>query len=184
MEPRYEEAIRKAEQRVVEALAKNMDLYGITTSTGFLYGTLLFQDKAMTLDEMGSALGMSKTSMSTGVRTLMDLNMVSKIWMKGTRKDHYEVSSDWYQNFIDFFSLKWRYAAEGNAHALKKSENELIALLAKPDFPEEQREATERSLTLIRNGLDYYDWLLRFIDVLESHEIFEHVPRKERNSQE
>lgn len=71
---------------MIETLARNMDLYGITMSTGLLYGTLLFQDKSMTLDEMGEALGMSKTSMSTGVRTLMDLNMVEKIWKKERAK--------------------------------------------------------------------------------------------------
>lgn len=82
MDTKQERILEKAQERVIETLARNMDLYGITMSTGLLYGTLLFQDKSMTLDEMGEALGMSKTSMSTGVRTLMDLNMVEKIWKK------------------------------------------------------------------------------------------------------
>src|SRR5690606_16974628 len=110
MDAKHEQIIRKAQDRVTETLAKNMYLYGITMSTGLLYGTLLFQEKPMTLDEMGEALGMSKTTMSTGVRNLTELRMVDKIWLKGTRKDHYQVSDDWHQNFIDFFSLKWRDA--------------------------------------------------------------------------
>ncbi len=46
---------------------------------------------------------MSKTSMSTGIRTLVDLNMVNKVWEKGSRKDQYEVERDWHQTFADFF---------------------------------------------------------------------------------
>lgn len=57
-------------------------------------------------------MGMSKTSMSTGVRTLLDLKMIDKVWGKGTRKDLFEVVPDWHQNFSDYFSIKWRKAVE------------------------------------------------------------------------
>lgn len=59
----------------------------------------------MTLDEMGVEMSMSKTSMSTGVRTLLDLKMVNKVWEKGSRKDLYVVEYDWYQTFTDFLPL-------------------------------------------------------------------------------
>lgn len=171
--------LEKAQERVIETIARNMDLYGITMSTGLLYGTLLFQDKSMTLDEMGEALGMSKTSMSTGVRTLMDLNMVEKIWKKGTRKDHYEVNLDWYQNFIDLFTVKWRHACEQNVQALKKSLQELRALQESEGLSEELRERVDLSIQRIENGLEYYNWLSRLIDTFESHEIFQFVPKNE-----
>ena len=45
-----------------------------------------FRRKPMTLDDMGREMEMSKTSMSTGVRTLLDLKMVNKVWSKGSRK--------------------------------------------------------------------------------------------------
>ncbi|WP_188066098.1 GbsR/MarR family transcriptional regulator [Brevibacillus brevis] len=182
MDTNQEKILEKAQERVIETLARNMDLYGITMSTGLLYGTLLFQDKSMTLDEMGEALGMSKTSMSTGVRTLMDLNMVEKIWKKGTRKDHYEVNLDWYQNFIDLFSVKWRHACEHNAHALKKSLLELRALQQSEELSEEISERVGLSIKRIENGLEYYLWLSRLIDSFESHDIFQFVPKKENES--
>ncbi|AWX58312.1 MULTISPECIES: GbsR/MarR family transcriptional regulator [Brevibacillus] len=182
MDTNQEKILEKAQERVIETLARNMDLYGITMSTGLLYGTLLFQDKSMTLDEMGEALGMSKTSMSTGVRTLMDLNMVEKIWKKGTRKDHYEVNLDWYQNFIDLFSVKWRHACEHNVHALKKSLLELRALQQSEELTEEVRERVDLSIKRIENGLEYYLWLSRLIDSFESHDIFQFVPKKENES--
>lgn len=182
MDTKQERILEKAQERVIETLARNMDLYGITMSTGLLYGTLLFQDKSMTLDEMGEALGMSKTSMSTGVRTLMDLNMVEKIWKKGTRKDHYEVNLDWYQNFIDLFSVKWRHSCEQNGMSLKKSLQELNALLEAEGLSDEDKERVKLSIERIENGLEYYHWLSRLIDSFESHDIFQFVPKKEIES--
>jgi len=176
-----EKILEKAQERVIETLARNMDLYGITMSAGLLYGTLLFQDKSMTLDEMGKALGMSKTSMSTSVRTLMDLNMVEKIWKKGTRKDHYEVNLDWYQNFVDLFSLKWRHACEQNVLVLKKSLQELRHLKETAQLDEDLLKRVELSMERIENALEYYDWLSRLIDAFESHAIFQFVPKSKND---
>ena len=61
--------VHKIRKRVIENIGRNMDLYGIPLSTGHLYGLLYFADKPMNLDEMGQEMKMSKTSMSTGVRT-------------------------------------------------------------------------------------------------------------------
>ena len=173
----YETVIKKARDRVIESVAGNMELYGINLSVGHLYGTLLFQNRPMTLDEMGEALGMSKTSMSTGVRNLLDLNMVNKVWMKGARKDHYDVEQDWHQNFIDYFSIKWRKAIDENVQALRKSMRELDGLLMEEQLPEELKEIVQQDISKMQNALNYYNWLSRLIDTFESHEIFQYVPK-------
>jgi DNA-binding transcriptional regulator GbsR (MarR family) len=173
-----EEILQQAQERIVETIAQNMELYGITLSVGHLYGTLLFEDDPMNLDEMGHALGMSKTSMSTGVRTLLDMNMVNKVWVKGSRKDHYEVEHDWYQNFIDYFSLKWKKAADSNMQALRKSAQELKELLTHEDLSGILSEKVKLDLRRIENYLDYYDWLFRLIEAFESHKIYEFIPKK------
>jgi DNA-binding transcriptional regulator GbsR (MarR family) len=178
--PAVEAIVGKARDRVIEAIAQNMDLYGMTLSVGHLYGTLFFKDKPMSLDEMVEALGMSKTSMSTGVRSLMDLNMVNKVWMKGTRKDHYEVELDWYQNFIDYFSLRWRKAIDENTLAFRKSKQDLLRVLQHEGLSENTKTTIQKDIEKIDNALDYYDWLLRLIDMMESHEIFKFVPKSQR----
>lgn len=178
----YEQIIKKAEDRIVETLAQNMELYGITHSVGHLYGTLIFQENPMNLEEMGHALGMSKTSMSTGVRTLLDLKMVNKVWMKGTRKDHYEIEHDWYQTFIDYFSLKWRKATDANQLSLRKSSQELTHLLKNEDLPADLREKVELDLERIHHYLEYYEWLGKLIDALETHEIFSFIPKKQKEA--
>ncbi|MCF6092912.1 GbsR/MarR family transcriptional regulator [Microaerobacter geothermalis] len=170
-------AILKARNRVIESIAKNMDLYGVTLSVGHLYGTMFFQDEPMTLEDMGSALGMSKTSMSTAVRTLMDLKMVNKVWKKGSRKDNYEVESDWYQNFTDFFSIKWRKSVDMNIQMVKKSIRELEALSQSNKENQALQKIVEMDINKLHSALEFYEWLSRLIDCFESGDIYQLVPK-------
>lgn len=168
----------KVRKRVIEAIGRNMDLYGISLSTGHLYGLLFFADKPMTLDEMGMEMKMSKTSMSTGVRTLLDLKMVNKVWEKGSRKDLYEVEYDWYQTFTDFFAIKWRKAVETNILVLRRAIDEIHKSLARKDeLPEPFRGILEEDLHKMGEAVKYYEWLDRLIDVMEDGEIYKLVPK-------
>lgn len=166
-------------RRVIESIGKNMDLYGITLSIGHLYGNMYFNQAPVTLDEMSETMGMSKTSMSTGMRTLHDLKMINKVWGKGSRKDLYEVVPDWHQNFADYFSIKWRKAVEQNMSVLAKSLKELDAM--KGEFGEEEDFlkllASDRDK--IEDALKYYRWLDRLIDSFESGAIYEFLPKDE-----
>ncbi|RAV22895.1 GbsR/MarR family transcriptional regulator [Paenibacillus contaminans] len=174
--------IQKARKRVIESIGKNMDLYGVTLSTGHLYGMMFFQDKPMTLDEMGQEMGMSKTSMSTGVRTLTDLKMVHQVWEKGNRKDLYEVETDWYQSFADFFDTKWRKSIEMNVHALRKSIAELQRLLEDDQNNEALKTLIAADIGKLDEAIRYYLWLGRLIDTFETGEIFKLVPKEETRS--
>lgn len=166
-------------RRVVESIGKNMDLYGITLSIGHLYGNMYFNQEPATLDEMGETMGMSKTSMSTGMRTLHDLKMINKVWGKGSRKDLYEVEPDWHQNFADFFSIKWRKAVEQNMNVMQRSLKDIGAMM-------EQYEEDEAFMKLLLNdkgkieeALSYYRWLDRLIDSFESGEIYNFIPKEQ-----
>jgi len=169
--------LMKVRKRVIEAIGRNMDLYGVSLSTGHLYGLLFFADKPMTLDEMGMEMKMSKTSMSTGVRTLLDLKMVNKVWEKGSRKDLYEVEYDWYQTFTDFFAIKWRKAVEGNILVLRRSIEELTkSMTEEAEGP--LRKVLEEDVRKMKETVKYYEWLDRLIDTMESGEIYKLVPKE------
>ncbi|MFC0215413.1 GbsR/MarR family transcriptional regulator [Paenibacillus chartarius] len=177
LSPEQEQALAKARKRVIEAIGNNMDLYGITQSTGHLYGLLFFQNKPMTLDAMGEAMEMSKTSMSTGVRTLVDLKMVNKVWEKGSRKDLYEVELDWFQTFADFFSLKWRKALDINLHALRKSKSELLELAGRFPDNEQLQAQLKADVAKMDEAVRYYMWLDRLIESFETGDIFQFIPK-------
>ncbi|ETT58558.1 hypothetical protein C173_30617 [Paenibacillus sp. FSL R7-277] len=176
--PEQIEKISKARERVIDSIGKNMDLYGITLSIGHLYGYMYFNEGPVTLDELSSTMGMSKTSMSTGVRTLLDLKMIDKVWGKGTRKDLFEVVPDWHQNFSDYFSIKWRKAVEGNMTALNKSLAEIRQMkIDYADEPDLSRLLHTDELK-IEEAIKYYRWLLKLIEALETGKIFELIPKE------
>ncbi|WP_078378687.1 GbsR/MarR family transcriptional regulator [Sutcliffiella halmapala] len=167
-----EEMVAQARERVIESVAQNMHLYGVSPSIGRIYGTLYFVNRPMTLDELKEELEMSKTSMSTGVRTLLELNMVEKVWRKGERKDLYQVKHDWYQNFIDRFSTQWRKGTQMNLDASLKSLRDLEKVLSNTEDEDTVKKA-EDHLQKITYAIEYYTWLNKVINLFESKEIFE-----------
>ncbi|WP_201779293.1 GbsR/MarR family transcriptional regulator [Guptibacillus hwajinpoensis] len=173
-----DEKLENARERVIDSISKNMDIYSVTPSVGRLYGAMFFEKEPMTLDEMKDKLQMSKTSMSTGVRTLLDLNMIEKVWRKGERKDLYEVKSDWYQTFTDFFCIHWRKGIEMNRDACKESITELMELL-EDDIPHEKRITAQEDLDRMSYALGYYEWLNKVVDLFESREIFDVIDKVE-----
>ncbi|KAB2338489.1 GbsR/MarR family transcriptional regulator [Cytobacillus depressus] len=172
------EQLEHVRERVIETIAMNMNLYGVTDSVGRLYGMLYFHDQPMTLDEMKEELGMSKTSMSTSVRTLLELKMVEKIWKKGIRKDLYQAEEDWYQTFVDFFTIKWRAGISMNVGAMTKSIKELQDIVNSEETEEEVRKAAVVDMEKMKDALSYYKWLNRLVDSFETGEIFAYIPKE------
>lgn len=173
-----EEILEQARERVIEAISQNMNLYGVTESIGRLYGAMYFQEGPLTLDEMKDELGMSKTSMSTSVRSLLDLKMVGKVWKKGVRKDLYQAEPDWYQTFIDFFSIKWRAGISINVTAMERSLTELQSILDDDQVDSKVKTEAKIDIEKLNDALEYYDWLNRLVDSFESKEIFNYIPKK------
>lgn len=170
--------VAQARERVIESVARNMHLYGVSPSIGRIYGTLYFENRPMTLDELKEELEMSKTSMSTGVRTLLELNMVEKVWRKGERKDLYQVKNDWYQNFIDRFTTQWRKGTQMNLDASVKSMRDLETAIAETDNEVTAQRAKDH-LERITYAIEYYNWLNQVIDLFESRKIFDLTEHKE-----
>ncbi|MFY0542860.1 GbsR/MarR family transcriptional regulator [Brevibacillus sp. H7] len=174
------ERLQKARQRVIESIANNIDLYGVTHSIGRMYGTMYFEEEPMTLEALGEALGMSKTSMSAGVRVLTDLKMVDKVWVKGVRKDLYRAEEDWYQTFIDFFAIRWRKAVQTNVEMIQKSLSELDGLIQDESVEQRVKELALSDKEKLHNALAYYQWLTKLIASLESYEIFQFIPKPDK----
>lgn len=173
---RWEE-LKQTRERVINTIAQNMHLYGITPSIGRLYGTMYFHGEPMTLDEMRDSLAMSKTSMSTSVRSLSEIKMVHKKWRKGERKDLYIVEEDWYKTFISLFTTKWRKGIEMNEERIVEAKHTLTELLDSAESVELQ-ETIRADLAKLEHALEYYDWLARLVKSFESGEIFDYIPKK------
>ena len=172
------EQLEKSRERIIDSIAKNIHLYGLTPSAGRQYGTMFFHDEPLTLDEMTEQLGMSKTSMSTSVKALSDLKLVERAWKRGVRKDLYQVKDDWYQSFLDLFSIKWRRSVSIHSLAIKKSLAELNELVDNPSIDEALRTEAYADIDKLVYMRDYYEWLDRLVDAFEDQDIFNLVPIK------
>ncbi|MFD1037653.1 GbsR/MarR family transcriptional regulator [Virgibacillus byunsanensis] len=160
----------------IQSIAKNMNLYGITSSVGRLYGVLYFSDQPMTLDDMRDALEMSKTSMSTGVRALSDMKMVESTFKKGIRKDLYKTEEDWYKSFTSLFGNRWRQHTETNIEEAEEAIEELETI-CKNTNDEMLKEKIINDIERLQYAQNYYEWLMKFIQVIESGKIFDYIPK-------
>lgn len=169
--------LESARNRFIQEISKNMYLYGINESIGRLYGIVFFAEHPMTLDEMSKELGMSKTSMSTGIRTLTEADMVERVWKKGVRKDLYQTEEDWYKSFSSLFINRWRTAVDDNLEAVYELKKTLDDLKEHTE-DENLKEAIQTDLDKIIKAKNYYEWLGEVIKVFETGKIFELVPKK------
>lgn len=174
---KYEETI----EQFIQVIAKNMSLYGVTPSIGRLYGVLYFSKDPMTLDDMREALEMSKTSMSTGVRALSDMKMVEPSFKKGVRKDLYKSEEDWYKSFTSLFGSRWRHHTETNIEEADETIEELKELQEQTEDGE-LKEKIIHDIERLEYAQNYYRWLMKFIHVVESGEIFEYVPKFQQDN--
>ncbi|WP_059103717.1 GbsR/MarR family transcriptional regulator [Shouchella shacheensis] len=170
--------LQEIRETFIHELSTNLHLYGITESVGRLYGTLLFEEEPLTLDEMSERLSMSKTSMSTGIRTLVEARMAKKVWQKGVRKDLYEGEDDWYQSFIAIFTRQWRASLESNTRALEEMRGDLLQLSRTREHESAFIEEIEVDLAKLDHAENYYVWLEHFIEFLESDKIFDVIPKR------
>ncbi|MBM4763569.1 GbsR/MarR family transcriptional regulator [Bacillus sp. B15-48] len=171
--------IKNFEDQFIEKIADNMHTYGVSTTVGRVLGIIYINRKAMTLDELSEATGMSKTRMSQVVREMVDLNIAEKVFEKGIRKDLYNVEQDYYQTFISLFTSNWRKAINKNKMFEKKLSAELKAILNDEDLNEETEQKINLLLKETKEWLDYYQWLAQLVEFFESGEIFNHVPKPE-----
>ncbi|MDY0396018.1 GbsR/MarR family transcriptional regulator [Virgibacillus halophilus] len=99
--------MENATKKIIVEFAKTIELFDLNPLEARLFAYMYLTGKTMTLDEMSEALGKSKTSMSTSIRALADLNLVSRVWVKGVRKDVYEANAQLFNLFISSYTNKW-----------------------------------------------------------------------------
>ncbi|MBO1002546.1 choline uptake/conversion transcriptional regulator CudC [Pseudogracilibacillus auburnensis] len=170
------ETIEEAENIVINAISETMDLYGVTPSTGQLYATMYFKEE-MTLDEMRDELGMSKPSMSTGVRKLQEIEMVKKVFQRGSRKHNYIAEKDFFHSFISYFCQMWDREANTNMAAIRQAQILLNEVIKDSSVSSIIREDAEKKARLLEDSKKYYRWLKRLVKSIRSGEIYEFLPK-------
>lgn len=114
--------IENITNKIIVEFGKTIEMFDLTPLEARLFAYLYLSDMPMTLDDMSNALGKSKTSMSTSIRSLAELNLVSRVWKKGVRKDLYKANGQLFKLFMGTYVNKWLDATKHQYEALKEIE--------------------------------------------------------------
>ena len=78
----------------VESVGKLSTSLGLSRVAGQIYGLLYISGGPLSLDDIAETLKVSKGNVSVNIRELEKWGAVRKVWVKGSRKDYYEVELD------------------------------------------------------------------------------------------
>ncbi|HLS09777.1 GbsR/MarR family transcriptional regulator [Lentibacillus sp.] len=124
----YNSTLENAAYDIISVFAKTIEMFDLSPLEARLFVFLYLQEQPKTLDEMSEALGKSKTSISTSIRSLSDANFVTLVWRKGVRKDLYEAKYPLFKTFMNNYVNKWIDASHHQKDALEKIQKELECL--------------------------------------------------------
>jgi DNA-binding transcriptional regulator GbsR (MarR family) len=78
------------ETSTVEVFIRAASLIGLPRSIGEIYGLLFCAETPITFDDLVNRLGISRGSVSQGLKFLRQLGAVKLHYVAGSRKDHYK----------------------------------------------------------------------------------------------
>ena len=78
------------ETSTIEVFIRAASLIGLPRSVGEIYGLLFCANRPLAFDDLVSRLGISRGSVSQGLKFLRQLGAVKLHYVAGSRKDHYE----------------------------------------------------------------------------------------------
>ncbi len=76
---------------------------------GKIFAFLYVCDGPMSLDEIATELGQSKSNISINIRGLADWHLVRRTRIGGSRKDHYEAATDFWRVFMEILERRYRF---------------------------------------------------------------------------
>ena len=89
--------VEAARERVIEAMERSADIYGLNRSYGRLYGLLFFADDPVSLDTLVEASGYAKSTVSTALQDMEQLHLVYRRSVPGEgKKAFYEAERDFW----------------------------------------------------------------------------------------
>jgi DNA-binding transcriptional regulator GbsR (MarR family) len=114
--------------KMITEFSKTVEMFDFTPAEAHLFSYLYLKKEPMTLDEMSEAIGKSKTSMSTSIRSLAEANLVTRVWKKGVRKDLYKANTQLFKIFMNTYMNKWIEATNYQKIALEEMNEQVKQL--------------------------------------------------------
>jgi len=104
---------------------------------GQIYALLFLSEEPLSLDEIAERLQVSKSNISINIRLLEEMKLVRKIWVKGSRRDYYEVERVYPRKVLTDFFDKIRGTIKDAIHTIERSRS--LAKEARVDLASDKR---------------------------------------------
>lgn len=146
-----------ARERVVDAMARSAEVYGLSPSYGRLYGILYFAEERQSLDDLVEASGYAKSTVSEVMSGLERFHLVRRRSLAGEgKRAFFEAERDLWYVFQQLLDDEVRREVELMTRALDEAETALDAA---------EGERAERDLERVRQLDRFYARTERFVDV-------------------
>jgi DNA-binding MarR family transcriptional regulator len=91
----------------IERMGLASESDGLSRIAGRLFGVLLLGDEPRSLDALADQLGVSKASVSTEARRLVERGVAERVGKPGDRRDYYALAPDFFAKIIRFRVSRW-----------------------------------------------------------------------------
>ena len=145
-------------RHIVDACIKAASNKGLSDAVGVLRGTLFLADEPMSMDELVSETGYSKSTVSSNMSLLENLGLTRRVVIPGDKRYHYSPVTD--------------------PDSLKKAmlinvRNEILLLMAALDRTEKDIDSDDSSSRAILERIDsirqYYIQTDRLLDLISKY---------------
>jgi DNA-binding transcriptional regulator GbsR (MarR family) len=131
----------------IDRLGDAAEADGLSPIAGRLFALLMLAAEPQSLDELAASLGVSKASVSTDARRLLDRGIVERTRHTGDRRDFYELAPDFFARVIRARVARWRRIQQ----LVDEVRDDASAL---PDAARERFDAVDAMQTAVIDRVD------------------------------
>lgn len=158
------ENIIAVQESTVAGLGRLAGFFGFSEVMGRLYGTLLLNPEALSLDDLAEELRISKGSVSVNMRSLERWGMAKEVWVRGERKKYYMAESDFWTVIRNVLSGREMREVQVALQVLGESVTSLEAV--EDELPPDEKEMAEYALERIADLRSFFQFAQMALETL------------------
>lgn len=123
----------------------------LTQLQGRIFGLLYLSPEPLSLDELTDELQQSKSNVSVSVRGLIDWQLVRRIRLPGSRRDHYEAATDFWRVMQEIMERRFRWNLRQVVAAAEETQQAITTSTARGPGATERAGFIAQRVTTMRD---------------------------------
>lgn len=106
----------------VARMGQSTEQDGFTRIAGRLFGYLVLSEEPCSIFELSKALNVSKASVSTDARRLLESGVLERVTRPDDRRDYYQIAPDFFRRLVQYRIARWENAHGAVTDAIQRLE--------------------------------------------------------------